>query len=58
MEVEVVAYRYTPQGLLYELVPPAPGSKWLVKASAVQPMHGQTKTLRYNLVTGETQPLE
>ncbi len=50
-EVEVVTYRYTPQGLLYELMPPTPGIKWLVKASSVQPMHGQTKTVRVNLVT-------
>jgi DEAD/DEAH box helicase domain-containing protein len=58
VEVEVMAYRYTPQGLVYELVPQVPGTRWLVKASAVQPIHGQAKMLRYNLVTGETQPIE
>jgi DEAD/DEAH box helicase domain-containing protein len=58
VEVEVAAYRYTPQGLVYELVPQTPGTRWLVKASAVQPIHGETKLLRHNLITGENQPIE
>jgi hypothetical protein len=53
VEVEVVTYRYTPQGLLYELVPPKPGAKWLVKASSVSPLHGDSTTIRVNLITGE-----
>lgn len=56
VEVEVVACRYTPQGLLYELVPQTPGTKWLVKAASLQPVNGKTSLLRYNLVTGETAP--
>lgn len=57
VEVEVVACRYTPQGLLYELAPQEPGTKWLVKAASVQPINGRTTLLRYNLVTGETEPI-
>jgi hypothetical protein len=58
VDVEVMAYRYTPQGLVYELVPQTPGTRWLVKASTVQPIHAETKMLRFNLVTGETQSIE
>jgi DEAD/DEAH box helicase domain-containing protein len=56
-EVEVVTYRYTPQGLMYQLVSPRPGVTWLVKASTVIPVHGETKLLETNLVTGETRPV-
>lgn len=56
-EVEVVAYRYTPQGLMYQLVPPEPHTKWMVAAGAVQPLYGETKIVRANLVTGEVEPL-
>ena len=56
-EVEVVTYRYTPQGLMYELTPAEPNTKWMVVASAIQPLHGETRTIRVNLITGETEPL-
>ena len=67
IEVTVRDYRYTPQGLLYELEPlrPAvardqegevvevPKGKWLVPASSVQSINGQTRLMRVNLTTGE-----
>ncbi len=57
-EVRVQTHRYTPRGLMYELEPP-PGMKdWLVSATNVQPIHGETKLLRVNLVTGETTDLK
>lgn len=57
LEVDVLGVRYTPQGLLYELPPPAAGGKWLVKAAAVKSIHGTSRTVRYNLLTGETEPM-
>jgi DEAD/DEAH box helicase domain-containing protein len=54
LEVRVLNYRYTPQGLMYELVPPKGCTgKWMVVSSAVRPIHGETLILRVNLVTGE-----
>ena len=58
--VEVGGYRYTPQGLMYELTPLDPADHnavWRVVASALQPFHGETKMTQANLVTGETKPL-
>ena len=58
--VEVRGYRYTPQGLMYELTPLDPAHQnavWRVVASALQPFHGETKMMQANLVTGETKPL-
>ncbi|BCS31431.1 DEAD/DEAH box helicase [Luteitalea sp. TBR-22] len=67
IEVTVKDYRYTPQGLLYELEPlratvrrdqdgelvEVPKGKWLVPAGSVQAINGQTRLMRVNLVTGE-----
>jgi DEAD/DEAH box helicase domain-containing protein len=53
-EVEVIAYRYTPQGLMYELVPRQPGVKWMVAANQVEPVYGETAMVPVNLTTGET----
>ena len=53
-EVEVLAYRYTPHGLMYELAPPQPGVKWMVAANQVEPLYGETAMVRVNLTTGET----
>jgi hypothetical protein len=54
IEVKVLAYRYTPQGLMYDLEHPT--SRWSVAAHTVRSLDGTTKTLRVNLVTGEEQP--
>jgi hypothetical protein len=53
-EVQVRGYRYTPRGLMYELEPPPGAKDWFVNAAAVQAIHGETKLIRVNLVTGET----
>lgn len=71
IEVTVVDYRYTPNGIMYELENlKSPGfqlhkeggevelmkrapAKWMVLASHLQPIHGRTEMVRYNLVTGE-----
>jgi len=44
-EVTVVGYRFTPKGLMYELVPEKDqdNGKWMVAAHAIQAMHGFTK---------------
>lgn len=57
-EVRVRRYIYTPQGLRYELDPPQADVKWIVSASTVRPIYGQTQLLRYNLLTGEEAGLE
>ena len=48
-EVEVLGHRSTRHGLMYELVPPQAGVKWLVAASQVEPLYGQTAMLRVSL---------
>ncbi|OGA40581.1 MAG: hypothetical protein A3G24_19280, partial [Betaproteobacteria bacterium RIFCSPLOWO2_12_FULL_62_13] len=53
-EVVVKGYRYTPQGLMYDLVSPRPDVNWSVKAALIRPINGQTATIEGNLVTGET----
>lgn len=55
-EVQVVTFRYTPQGLMYQLVSPRSDVTWMVKASSVIPIHGVTELLETNLMTGETRP--
>jgi len=54
--VVVKGHRYTPQGLMYQLEPTIP-SVWMVAANALEPIYGQTKMLRANLMTGETEEL-
>jgi DEAD/DEAH box helicase domain-containing protein len=54
-EVDVITYRYTPRGIVYELRHPT--SQWTVPASGVNPIHSQTRMLRVNLMTGEEQPI-
>jgi hypothetical protein len=51
--VEVLGHRYASHGLMYELAPPQAGVKWLVAASQVEPLYGETAMLRGNLTTGE-----
>jgi DEAD/DEAH box helicase domain-containing protein len=53
-EVEVRAYRYTPRGLVYELAHTSTSVTWTAPAETVRPIHGQTRLLRVNLVTGES----
>ncbi len=55
-EVQVVTFRYTPQGLMYQLISPRSDVTWMVKASSIMPIHGVTELLETNLITGETRP--
>lgn len=55
-EVKVVTFRYTPQGLMYQLISPRSDVTWMVKASSVISIHGVTELLETNLLTGETRP--
>lgn len=52
-EVEVLGFRYTGRGPLYEVTPDAPGARQWVALGAVQPIHGQTRVERRNLLTDE-----
>lgn len=52
-EVIVRTWRYTPQGLLYELQPDGSGVTQRVPAHAVVPLIGVTRLLSVNLITGE-----
>jgi DEAD/DEAH box helicase domain-containing protein len=56
-EVQVLAHRRTPYGLMYELAPPQPGVKWMVAANQVEPLYGETAMVRVNLTSGEATPL-
>jgi DEAD/DEAH box helicase domain-containing protein len=44
--VQVLGHRCTPHGLMYELAPPQARVKWLVAASQVEPLYGETVMLR------------
>ena len=55
-EVKIITYRYTPQGLMYELESFTQDTQWLVKANCIQPVFGETSMLEVNLVTGKTRP--
>jgi len=51
--VRIIGYRFTPQGLVYDLEPPSDGTRRYAPAQAVQPIYGQTKMVWFNLITGE-----
>ena len=52
-EVRVIDFRYTPKGMMYELQHRKQNVTWAVPASTVQPIYGETKLVRFNLMTGE-----
>lgn len=54
-EVTVIGYRFTPKGLMYELVPEKDqeSGRWMVAAHAIHAMHGFTRTIWVDLITGE-----
>ena len=57
-EVRVKDFRYTPKGLVYELEPTAGWGYQLVPAQSIKPLHGVTRLIRFNLMTGEERPVE
>ena len=44
LEVTVIGHRDTPHGLMYDLAPVKPGTRWLVIATDIRPINGQTAT--------------
>jgi hypothetical protein len=54
-EVEALVYRWTPQGLMYELVPQHAGVEWMVAANQFGPLYAEPAMIRVNLITGETE---
>jgi DEAD/DEAH box helicase domain-containing protein len=56
-EVQIVDYRYTPQGLMYQLHDEDPGVRRMVSASSVVPINGMTKMLRVDFFTGDVAPV-
>jgi hypothetical protein len=53
-QVTVIQHLFTPKGLMYSLQPEHGQGKWMVVANALQPMHGFTKLIYVDLMTGET----
>lgn len=56
-EVVIKGYRYNPDGLTYEIVSNDPKLRRFVSTSAVHPLHGLTKLVKYNVYTGDLEPL-
>ena len=54
-EVTVLGHRYTPAGLWYDLEDPNL-DRWGVPAHNLQPIYGQTRMIRVNLMTGDVSP--
>lgn len=54
-EVTVLRCFYTPMGLQYQLAHPKPTVRWTVPADSVEPIHGLTRTVLFDLMTGEQQ---
>jgi DEAD/DEAH box helicase domain-containing protein len=52
-EVDVADFRYTPKGMVYELRHRTNGVTWTAPEVTVQPVYGETKMVRYNVMTGE-----
>ena len=54
-EVTVIGYRFTPKGLLYELIPEKEegNGKWMVASYTLQPLNGFTRMIWVDLVTGD-----
>jgi DEAD/DEAH box helicase domain-containing protein len=52
-EVIVTGFRFTPKGMMYELRHRDHSVAWRVPAESVQPVYGETRLMRYNLMTGE-----
>jgi DEAD/DEAH box helicase domain-containing protein len=53
-EVEVMQYRFTPCGPMYELKSPSSNCRWMVASATVQPINGLTLMTKLNLITGES----
>jgi hypothetical protein len=52
-EVTIMNSFYTPKGLHYQLVHPKQTLRWTVPADCIEPIHGLTRTVLLDLMTGE-----
>jgi hypothetical protein len=52
-EVEIIRFRYTPNGAVYDIKVDAPNLKRSLGIQSVQPIFGQSKTCLWNPTTGE-----
>jgi hypothetical protein len=52
-EIVVRRYRYTPEGLVYDIEDSRENVRRTVPAAAVRPLAGETRMMRVNLVTGD-----
>lgn len=52
-EVKIIRYFFTPAGLMYELLPKDPETKWQVAETFIKQIPGETQIEYYNLNTGE-----
>lgn len=57
-EVRVIAYRYTPTGLMYELEQSNPDVAWRVAAELIVPIPGITEFIEVNFETDESRPVD
>jgi len=57
-EVMVIRYLFTHSGLRYRLRHPRETVEWTVEQSAIAPIHGVTRLVRYHVETGEERPIE
>ncbi len=57
-EVVVKDFRYTPKGIVYELVHSDPEIKWTVPESSLVPIPGETKLVLWNLISNEEKPID
>ncbi len=52
-EVVIKRYRYTPEGLVYDIEDSRENLRRTVPATAIRPLVGETRTVRVDLVTGD-----
>lgn len=58
VEVTILRYLFTPTGLKYRLQHPRETVAWTVEQGAVTAINGETQFVRYNVETGEEEPLQ
>lgn len=57
-EVLIRDFRYTPRGVVYDIEPGQHWDRRQVPSEFVKPIHGVTRLVRWNLMTGEEQLIE
>jgi DEAD/DEAH box helicase domain-containing protein len=57
-EVRIKGFRYTPKGVVYDLEPGVELDTHQVRADSIKPLHGVTRLVRWNVMTGEERALD